>query len=127
MTLDLTGMFEEWGGVRDREVTPTFLVAAVADDGDAVLRAFNIEWSKLKPASMHTLVVEFGERGRRLASRASCPLRMLGAEATCPRTGPASQAVIADAYRERKRVNILKVVVDDKSWAFADLFLREGY
>ena len=122
VTLDLTGMFEEWGGVRDRGITPTFLVTAIADDGDAVMKAFNIEWSKLKPASMHTLVVELGERGRRLASRAPCPLKILGAEATCPQPGPASQAIIVDAYGERKRVNILKVMVDDKSWAIADLF-----
>ena len=47
---------------------------------------------------------------------------MLGAEATCPQTGPASQAIMADTYRERKRVNILKVVVDDRS--FADAFLH---
>ena len=127
VTLDLTGMFEEWGGVRDREITPTFLVAAITDDGDAVMKAFNIEWSKLKPASMHTLVVELGERGRRLASRAPCPLKMLGAEATCPRTGPASQAIIVDAYGERKRVNILKVMVDDKSWANAHYVYIQGY
>ncbi|RLE97517.1 MAG: hypothetical protein DRJ96_03600, partial [Thermoprotei archaeon] len=127
VTLDLTGMFNEWGGVRDRGITPTFLVTAIADDGDAVMKAFNIEWSKLKPASMHTLVVELGERGRRLASRAPCPLKMLGAEATCPRTGPASQAIIVDAYGERKRVNILKVMVDDKSWANAHYVYIQGY
>lgn len=108
VTLDLTGMFNEWGRVRGREVTPTFLVTAITDDGDAVMKAFNIEWSGLTPGSVHTLVVELGERVRRLASRAPCPLRMLGAEATCPRTGPAPQAVLADAYGERKRVNILK-------------------
>ena len=65
VTLDLTTMFEEWGGVRDREITPTFLVAAIADDGDAVMKAFNIEWSRLTPGSMHNLVVELGERRAR--------------------------------------------------------------
>ena len=127
VTLDLTTMFEEWGRVRDREITPTFLVTAITDDGDAVLKAFNIEWSKLTPGSMHTLVVEFRKRGRRLASRAPCPLKMLGAEATCPQPGPASQAIIADAYGERKRVNVLKVMVDDKSWANAHYVYIQGY
>jgi len=123
VTIDLSEMFREWSNIHDREITPTFLVTAITDSGEAVMKAFNMEWGRLTPGSVHKLVVEFRKRGERLASKAPCLLKMLGSEATCPQPGPASQAIIADAYGERKRVNLLKVVVDDRS--FTDAFL--GY